>query len=292
MAWIESHQALSRHRKTLALAALLKTDRHKVLGHLHELWWWGLDNADVNGLLGNVSDRVIAEAAGWTLTNSGAFLAALVEAGFMDVGEDGLTLHDWYEYAGKLNERREENRERMRKKRTTKPPPHDPRTNGASAEHVQRTSGARAPATGPNQPDLTNLTSNTVANATASEPGETSPGDDRVDEIYAHFKARIQPRSRLCPRKRIAARLKRFTVDELKSGIDHFADDHWWMENNGSQGADWFFESDARAEKFMLLKPRPKATNVVPLNGAPKRPIDAPPEVPADSPFLSYRGAS
>lgn len=44
MAWIESHQTLSRHRKTLRAAALLHVDRHKMIGHLHELWWWALDN--------------------------------------------------------------------------------------------------------------------------------------------------------------------------------------------------------------------------------------------------------
>src|SRR5258708_5070945 len=160
MAWIESHQSLSRHRKTLAAATDLRVDRHKLLGHLHELWWWGLDNADIYGQLGHVPNPMIAEAAGWDVRRADQFVEALSTAGFLDRTDDGIVLHDWYEYAGKLNERREENRERMRKKRVSKPDPPDdgPRTNGASAQQVQRTSGARAPATGPNQPDLTNQT--------------------------------------------------------------------------------------------------------------------------------------
>ena len=54
MAWIESHQSLSRHRKTLAVVAELKVDRHKLIGHLHELWWWALDNATAEGALGQI----------------------------------------------------------------------------------------------------------------------------------------------------------------------------------------------------------------------------------------------
>ncbi len=101
--------------------------------------------------------------------------------------------------------------------------------------------------------------------APASEPpDDASPGDDRIDQVYQHFKARVQPRSRLCPRKKIAARLKRFSADELREGIDHFADDPWWMENNASRGAEWFFESDSRSEQFLLMRPR-RVSNVLPL---------------------------
>src|SRR5207244_1727143 len=81
----------------------------------------------------------------------------------------------------------------------------------------------------------------------AEDSAEPSPGDDRVDAIYQHFKDRVQPKSRLCPRKKIAARLKRFSADELREGIDHFAEDWWWMEHNANQGAAWFFESDGRS---------------------------------------------
>jgi hypothetical protein len=157
MAWIESHQSLSRHKKTLRLCAELKTDRHKVLGHLHELWWWGLDNADTYGAIGHTSNEVLAEAAGWPLSKAESWVGALVHAGFIDATDDGLVLHDWYDYAGKLNEQRSRNKERMRRKRDGAQPPHDPSTNGTRAAHVQRTSGARAPATRARitQPDRT-----------------------------------------------------------------------------------------------------------------------------------------
>lgn len=127
MSWIESHQSLSRHRKTLRVAAILKVDRYKLIGHLHELWWWGLDNADADGHLMGIGEVEIAAAAGWPDKQSHAFVEALVVAGFLDEdsqcsqGGAGLTLHNWYRYAGKLNEqidlRRESNRAAQERRR-------------------------------------------------------------------------------------------------------------------------------------------------------------------------------
>src|SRR5215831_9814779 len=114
MAWIESHQSLGHHRKTLQVAATLKVDRHKLIGHLQVLWWWGLDNADSTGKLGHVSTRAIAEAAEWPARDSDRFVHALTSAGFLEHDQEGFSLHDWYDYAGKLTDarvlRRESNR--------------------------------------------------------------------------------------------------------------------------------------------------------------------------------------
>lgn len=121
MAWIESHQAVSKHRKTLRAAALLKVDRHKFLGHLHEFWWWGLDNANSQGELGAISDEEVAEAAGWPTKEAEKFVKALLEcggegrSGFLERHESGLVIHDWYDFAGKLNDQRELRRESNRK---------------------------------------------------------------------------------------------------------------------------------------------------------------------------------
>jgi len=114
MAWIQSHQSLSRHHKTLAVVSALKVDRHKLIGHLHELWWWALDNTKSDGCLGNVSDTTIAEAAGWPIRQASMFVGALVDAGFLDRSESGLVIHDWYEFAGSLNGQRELRRESNR----------------------------------------------------------------------------------------------------------------------------------------------------------------------------------
>ncbi len=37
MSWIESHQSLSRHRKTMRAAAVLKADRHKLIDGMERL---------------------------------------------------------------------------------------------------------------------------------------------------------------------------------------------------------------------------------------------------------------
>lgn len=83
--------------------------------------------------------------------------------------------------------------------------------------------------------------------------------DPRVVELFAHYKARVQPAARVYDPAKIAARLKRFTFEELVKGIDNFAADPWWMENNSARGADWFFHSDKRSEQFLNMKPRPAA---------------------------------
>lgn len=84
MAWIESHQALQRHRKTIRAANLLKISRPLLIGHLHCLWWWALDNAASDGRLGHVSDAEIAEAAEWPTDRGSQFVSALVESGFLE----------------------------------------------------------------------------------------------------------------------------------------------------------------------------------------------------------------
>ena len=116
MAWIESHQSLSRHRKTLKTAGRLSVDRHKLIGHLHELWWWALDNVGVDGKLTDMTPFEIGLAAQWDGDHD-EFVRALIDGGFIDDHGDCLALHDWYDYAGKLIERRLEERERSRRRR-------------------------------------------------------------------------------------------------------------------------------------------------------------------------------
>ena len=122
MAWTQSHQSLLNHRKTLAAAAILKVDRHKLIGHLHAFWWWALDNLPSDGSFKGLPDTVVDQAAGWT--GKASFCAALREAGFID--EHGL--HDWDEYGGRLIQERDANKQRMR---------------DARAKNVRRTTPAR-----------------------------------------------------------------------------------------------------------------------------------------------------
>jgi hypothetical protein len=99
MAWIESHQTLLKHPKTLLLVGQLATDKYKVIGHLHAMWWWALDLADAEGNLPpGTSDAAIADGAGWPIEQAKAFVKALRSAGFLE--KKGYVLHDWPDYAG------------------------------------------------------------------------------------------------------------------------------------------------------------------------------------------------
>jgi hypothetical protein len=112
MAWIETHQSLLTHRKTYEAADLLEIKPVYLVGHLVSLWCWCLDNAP-DGTLKSVSPRIIARAAQWD-DDPNTFVNALVAAGYLDVSDDTLTIHDWWDYAGKLIDRRQANAAKQR----------------------------------------------------------------------------------------------------------------------------------------------------------------------------------
>lgn len=116
MAWIESHQSLQHHPKTIRLARLLKVCIPQAIGHLHCLWWWCLDYA-ANGDISRYESAEIAHAAAWG-GKPEKLIEALAEAGFADA-EAGrlLSIHDWPDYAGKLVEKRATDAERKRASR-------------------------------------------------------------------------------------------------------------------------------------------------------------------------------
>ncbi len=164
MAWIESHQSLSRHRKTIRAAGRLAVDRHKLIGHLQELWWWAIDNTNQHGDLGDLSDTEIAMAAEWD-GDPGEFVAALTDAGFIDADADGRCLHDWHDYAGKLMEDRARERERSRRRRLGV----REMTGGRPAVGQQTTAGTVPYRTLPYRTDLRSTAATTI-DPTVSDP--------------------------------------------------------------------------------------------------------------------------
>lgn len=116
MAWIMSHQELGRHPKTKRLSRALGISVPATIGHLHLLWWWALDYAQ-DGCLGSYYADEIADAAMWE-GEPEVFVKALVAAGFVDDTDDGLIIHDWYDYGGKVLEKREHNAEKQREWRS------------------------------------------------------------------------------------------------------------------------------------------------------------------------------
>ncbi|GAT33278.1 hypothetical protein TSACC_21691 [Terrimicrobium sacchariphilum] len=162
MAWIESHQQLARHPKTVRLAAKLRINKAQAIGHLHLLWWWTLDYAP-GGDLSVFTSHEISAAAEWQRDPNG-FLVALKEAGWID---DDMQIHDWHDYAGKLVDERERDKARKRASRKRECPADVLRTSGGHPSDVQPPSGRTQP--NPTQPN------NTVA---------ISDDENSVDEIW------------------------------------------------------------------------------------------------------------
>lgn len=141
--WVESHQSLRNHPKVKKAARIAGINEFEMIGRLHCLWWWALDYAP-DGNLTNYSDDDIEAAVDWQ-GQPGLFARALIDCGFnghgglINVTQDSREIHDWFDYAGKLLERRAANADRMRE---------------ARAMHVQNTSRARVGL--PNQPNQPN----------------------------------------------------------------------------------------------------------------------------------------
>lgn len=146
MAYIESHQAIGRHPKTLRLARRLGVSKHEAIGVIHMLWWWCLDYAPDGDLTG-FGDDEIAMATEWPGEPAG-LVDALVESRWLDRGADGqpliLLVHDWEEYGGKLVQRRRANAKRMRDARADTPDDAPPNHQLHPETHVQDTCAARA----------------------------------------------------------------------------------------------------------------------------------------------------
>lgn len=171
MAWIESHQSLLTHRKTGRLARKLGVSKVTAVGHLHCFWWWCMDNAP-DGRLTDIDDEDIAEGSAWE-GDPFDFAEALIFAGFCDRDPTGrVTVHNWYDYAGKLIEKRKADAERKRADRResrpkdTAPPPPTP------LRPVQQTSSGH-PADGAGT-----VPNRTVPNLTQPNLEETHPAPE------------------------------------------------------------------------------------------------------------------
>lgn len=122
MAWIEVHQTLPTHRKTMEAAAILDVIPAQMVGHLICLWLWALDNAQDGVMYTSrhaLRNKMVANVSQWG-NDPDTFVEALVEAGFLNERDDALEINDWFDYAGKLMETRKANRERQRRYREAK----------------------------------------------------------------------------------------------------------------------------------------------------------------------------
>lgn len=143
--WIELHQEMPRHPKTLALAQALNVSRHEAVGILADLWTWSLSCAGEDGELKSVTDMGIAMAVDFPVKRAPALAKALVATGWLDQLESGgYQLHDWSDYTGRLAEKRKDadrKRAARKKSKSTKSPE---KSNGQESENPQNVHGQSA----------------------------------------------------------------------------------------------------------------------------------------------------
>lgn len=138
MAWIQVHQQLKDHRKLLTAADELGIEPPHMLGLLISFWLWALDNAPT-GSLNGIGNRMMARAAQWS-GDPDTFVEALTTAGLLKSTPDGLEIHDWYEYTGKLLDRRESEKNRARRRRAAAAA-----SSAGQPQDVRSTSAGRPP---------------------------------------------------------------------------------------------------------------------------------------------------
>ena len=118
--WIELHQEMTRHPKTLALAQTLRISRREAVGLLVDLWTWGIGCAGETGSLRGLSPEGIAMALDWPVRQAGKLVDALFACGWFDREGEDYRLHDWEDYTGRLSERRRDAERKRTARRAAK----------------------------------------------------------------------------------------------------------------------------------------------------------------------------
>lgn len=252
MGWVKLDDQFSRHPKVLQAGPLSGWLHVCALNYCAQYLTDGfIPKSAVNGLADFTHEDI-----GQSSYVGMDFVPALLKSGMWIEVDGGYQIHDYLDYNPSREDVQKKRQADLERKRNSDSPAMDSARN-RNGIHAESKRPVPRPLPVPQEDEPR-------AKALSSAGRRQPTRDPRVDEIYEHFKARIQPRSRTCPRKKIAARLKRFTVIELREGIDHFAEDPWWMEHNAARGAEWFFESDQHAEQFLLLRPRQKIVQMRP----------------------------
>lgn len=191
MAWIESHQEVGRHPKTKKLARLLGVNLPTAVGHLHYFWWWALDFAQ-DGLLTKYDADDIADAMQWD-GDPNTLLDAMISAGYIDDTDEGLAIHDWAEYAGKLLERRAKDRARKRAAAEAAgvPQPIRRKSAGKDEEYDETPSASFVTnqPTVPNQPKQTN--SDQPDRTDSTTPTELPLVERRFADFWAAYPKKV-----------------------------------------------------------------------------------------------------
>lgn len=109
--WIKSYSSLKDSIKTKRVARRLNITVPQVIGHLHMLWWWVMEQAET-GDISHVDAWEVEEVMCWN-GEEGALFSAMVEFGFVDDDGQSRSIHDWQDYSGSVLSQRDKNREKL-----------------------------------------------------------------------------------------------------------------------------------------------------------------------------------
>lgn len=197
--WIELHQEMPRHPKTLDLAQALKLSRREAVGLLVDLWTWGLHCADEYGRLKGVTSEGIAMALDWPIRQSGKLVSALVACGWIDGEEKDYRLHDWPDYTSKLSEKRKDAERKREARKRIKEKDNPENVPGQSPDSPRKKAvNPRARITQPNptQPNPTNTLNKqdilTTQHTLLIQEDSPEENDDVVLCLIAEFSEKIR----------------------------------------------------------------------------------------------------
>lgn len=156
MAWISVDQKMVGG-KLRKLYKAIGCSQNEAIGILIVLWLWGIDNADADGLIVSADKEDIADVLRPGLApglNADVVVDSLIDNGWIDVEEEQLYLHDWYEWRSYYNryvEGKKKQAERTRKCRERKES-NDSNVTGNVTSNVTETSPEQPPENPPAEP--------------------------------------------------------------------------------------------------------------------------------------------
>jgi hypothetical protein len=221
MAWIESHQDIETHPKTLDLMTFMGWELDMAVSKLHRFWWWCLRYAEDGDLRKHNDDRLARAVALNGGDEAKRFVEAMVKARWLD-REPYFRVHNWWKYAGRLLQiRYKHDPEKWRKVRALYSGDLDdnPPKNGSKGDTT------KPDLTNQDQPNQTKTT-HTVG-AVFEELWEAYPVKDGKKSALRHFQASVKTPEDV---ERIRRALKNYLgSDKVKRGF--VKNGHTWFNN-------------------------------------------------------------
>lgn len=219
MAWISVHESIDGP-KLRNLHKRLGCSKFEAVGILNFLWFWGLENAEKDGLVlyadkEDIERYLYGVGSGCTLSPR-QVVDALFETGWMDQTPTGLYIHDWGIWQDqwyKAKERRESDARRKRESRRNKPPDEKPPDESGKTPDVPPDSPADAPADKTTDPPA-----ETPEPSAQPEEPKYTPAFEQFWEIYPRKIGKGE-----AYKKYKARRNDGYSDDELRAAAESYA---------------------------------------------------------------------